>query len=209
MIGDMRKVSLVRHGATSMNHNDVSVDKIRGWKDVPLSDSGKKEAERLGDEMTDDPPDAIVSSDLKRAYNTAKTISDATGSPIEWVTKNFRPWNAGDLTGTSSKDSVPVMVDYAENHPDDPLPGGESFNSFKSRFFSGLADAMDRYPGHIGVVTHHRGERLMQAWAAAGYPEDGDIDLDTFSQKGEHTGSVTKMMLPQKAVQAVADNLAE
>ena len=43
LMGDspsIRKIYVIRHGATALNsqNGDGSVDKIRGWSDVPLSD---------------------------------------------------------------------------------------------------------------------------------------------------------------------------
>ena len=67
-----------------------------------------------------------------------------------------------------------------------------------------LQDAMEKYPDqHLGIVTHHRGERLLKAWEAKGFPEDGTIDHDTFTKKGDHTGAAIQMQIPQKKVEAV------
>ena len=97
-----RTIQLIRHGATRLNNDDVSVDRIRGWKDIPLSPDGKKEAERIGREIAKNPPDFIASSDLERAYDTAKAIADACDMAVGDVTKGFRPWNLGDFEGNQA-----------------------------------------------------------------------------------------------------------
>jgi broad specificity phosphatase PhoE len=192
----MRDVQVIRHGATSLNNDDVSVDRIRGWKDIPLSKEGKDEAHTLADKIVDDPPDTIVSSDLKRAHDTAKIISDKTGVPISDVSESFRPWNVGEYSGQVTSKAIPILGEYASEKPDEPIPGGESFNDFKDRFLSGVKSALSEYPGRIAIVTHHRGERLLHAWGKAGFPESGDIDVKEFNKKGEPTGTILSLKIP-------------
>lgn len=200
-------ILMVRHGSTHLNSDDTSVDKIRGHIDVPLDENGKKEAAQTGDEIGRHPtkPDVIVASDLCRAKLTAKIISERTGIPIEEVSDLFRPWDAGQFSGQPSKKAVPVMAKYAEQAPDKDLPQGESFHSFMGRFFNGLSGAIQRHQGKvIAVVSHHRNERTLHSWHAAGFPADGQIHIPTFNQKGEHTGAAQVMQLPIDRVHAVA-----
>ena len=199
--GDTRKILLIRHGATSLNNDDVSVDRVRGWKDIPLSPDGVKEVERLGDKIKRDPPDVLVTSDLKRACETAKIISARTGVPVVEITKAFRPWDVGSLAGQLSKKIVPVLADYASNKPDEPVSSRESFNDFRKRFLGGLKETLQKYDGVVGIVTHHRGERLLRAWAAKGFPPDGAVDIAVFSEHGGATGSARTMQIPMAALQ--------
>lgn len=205
-----RKFELIRHGATAMNNDDVSVDRIRSWKDVPLSQEGKLEAHRLGDEMCRHKIDAIVSSDLDRAHETAKIISDTCGVPLVQVSQVFRPWNVGTYAGKKSSEAVPILADFACNKPDERVPGGESFENFKMRFFRGLHSTLAGHRGVVAVVTHHRNERLLHAWQKAGFPADGEIDKPTFTVKGEPTGKVMPMEIPMdRLAQAAGHGKAE
>lgn len=201
---DTRQIMIVRHGATSMNNEDVSVDRIRGWRDIPLSAEGKQQAKRLGYAMLNDRPDVIVSSDLKRAHDTAKTVSGIIGVPVSDVSQSFRPWNVGDYAGMVSKKAIPILARYACDTPDTPIPGGESFNDFKDRFFDGLNDTLQKYDGRVAIVTHHRNERLIHAWAKAGFPDDHGIDIAEFNKKGEPTGGVKSLEIPAESLQAAA-----
>lgn len=204
----MRTIQVIRHGATKLNNDDVSVDRIRGWKDIPLSEDGREEAKRLGEKIAKgkDKPDGIVSSDLKRAQETAKIISDISGTPILDVTQHFRPWNVGDYSGQVTSKAIPVLAEYAKEKPDQPIPGGEAFNDFRNRFMDGLHSTLAQYPGKIAIVTHHRGERLLNAWRKAGFPESGDIDVNEFNKKGEHTGAVNDMQVPMRNGKANGNN---
>lgn len=194
--GGTRTFQLIRHGATKLNNDDVSVDRIRGWSNVPLSEDGREEATKLGKKLAKDPPEGIFSSDLDRAHETAQIISKITGAPIVGVSQHFRPWNVGEYSGQITSKAIPILAKYAKEAPDEAIPGGEPFNVFRDRFLSGLKGVLNSYPGKLAVVTHHRGERLVHAWGKAGYPENGDIDVNEFNQKGEHTGAINEVKIP-------------
>lgn len=202
--GNLRTVIFVRHGSTHLNNDDTSVDRIRGWKDVPLNAEGRQQAAVTGREMRSNPPDKIVASDMERAQESAKILSQQSGAPLTYIGHEFRPWNVGQFAGQVSKKAVPILAKYAREMPDKPLPGGESFNCFKHRLFTGLAKLLENEQGTVAIVTHHRDERLVTAWAAAGFPADGSIDIRVFDDKGEGTGHSEEMQIPLDRVKAVA-----
>jgi len=65
-------IYLVRHGETDWNVKKL----IQGQKDIPLNEKGRKQAEKLSGKLKKVKFDAIYSSDLKRATETAKIIAD-------------------------------------------------------------------------------------------------------------------------------------
>lgn len=198
---DIRKFLLIRHGATKLNNGDSSADRLRGWLDVPLSREGIEEAVKLSQQLkamtVDDPLDIIVTSDLDRAVQTALIISDGLdltpAVPIE-VIKGLRPWDVGIYAGEPTFESLPKLRQHVEQWPDEKVPDGESFNSFKTRAFHALFSVLDAHRDErIAVVTHHRFERLMKAWQKKGCPADLSIDLLEFMTRGEATGSVEEI----------------
>jgi broad specificity phosphatase PhoE len=193
-VNGMVPVHVVRHGATRMNNQtDLSQDRIRGWSNVPLADDGREDARKAAEALRRYGIEIIVSSDLIRAAETANIISGIIGAPVI-LNHKLRPWNLGDFTGANTKDSLPKIAVFAQETPDQPIPGGESFNSFKERAFQGLAEAIQAAQGRqVAVVTHHRDERLWRAWEAAGEPATHEIDLGTFLQKGDPPGGVFVM----------------
>lgn len=207
-VANTRTFQLIRHGATSMNNDDVSVDRIRGWQDIPLSKSGRTEAHNTARKIarSDDPPDCIYTSDLKRAADTADIIAKHCNAPKPTRTKDLRPWDLGDLAGKTTKEALPDMTKYACDTPDKAVPGGESFNSFKSRAFKGLHDILsnEKPNKNVAIVTHHRVERLLKGWKKAGYPADGGIDTEEFNKKGEPTGRVEDFSVPMDRLKAAA-----
>jgi broad specificity phosphatase PhoE len=200
-------VYIVRHGATKLNNQvDMSEDRIRGWSDVPLVEEGREEARGAAKKLAGKGIKAIMTSDLSRAHETADIIGKVIGiKPI--ASQKLRPWNLGKLTGCTTKESLPKIANYVRNRPDEAVPGGESFNSFKARAFAGLAEAVTQNAAPILIVTHHRDERLFEAWQKRGQPASHTIDLDTFLQKGDPPGGIKMMQIgkPESATSGAAD----
>ncbi len=170
-----------RHGNTAMNEDG---DKIRGWRNVPLSPKGKKEAVEIGDRLKKEKFDAIISSDLDRAKETAKTISKATGKPIIAHTKGLRPLDAGIFAGQESNKIMSQIQDYVKN-PDKKIPEGESFNTFKKRYLDEINHIKKMFPDKIIlVVAHHRNNVVLDAWLKAGEKPDYTLDLPVLLEKG-------------------------
>lgn len=127
----------------------------------------------------------IVTSDLIRAQQTAEAIARTTEAPIVLATDALRPWHVGDITGKDIFETLPILRDHATNRQDTPLPGGESFNTFRERFLRGVQILQETYADkHVAIVTHHHGDRIMAAWEAVGFPDDLNLDFDIFLQKG-------------------------
>lgn len=180
---------LIRHGTTSANQGH----KERGWDNPPLAHEGIQEANTLANHLRGSGITSLHHSDLSRATQTAHIISRATGAP---TTPNplLRTWNVGHLTGKDSNAAHPELERYVIHQPNTPVPGGESFNTFRGRIFRGLGHALQSDPrGLVGVVTHHRAERLLHAWNQAGQPPDGSIHLPTFFEKGEKPATADHM----------------
>lgn len=190
-----RDVTLIRHGATAYNSEGGSIDRIRGWKNIPLSDKGREQVRELAAELKTSGLKFIVSSDLDRARETAEAVAHATGATLV-LSPKFRPWDLGEYTGQESMAVHPLMVKFAHDKPGRPVPGGESFNQFRARVFSGLREfmAMNR-SDPAAIVTHHRDERLIQAWIALGSPANEAIDMNVMFRRGEGTAHHCKVRI--------------
>jgi len=182
-------ITVIRHGHTSMNATvGESRDMIRGWKDVPLSLEGIQDAENASKALQGAQFDIIYASDLSRALDTAEIIAQAQGTEVRKV-RWLRPWDLGNFTGMVSSKAFPMMLEFIKNEPDQKVPGGESFNTFKKRFLDGLIAALTGNPGKkLAFVTHHRNERVLDAWVKNNCDKDYEIDVDTFIQYGIDPG---------------------
>lgn len=182
-----REIYLIRHGATALNSESGGVDRIRGWKNVQLSEKGREEIKALAQKLKDSGIKTLVSSDLDRAAETAHAIAATTGARVT-LTKQFRPWDLGEFTGQESSSIHPVIADFATRKPDTKIPGGEAFNEFRYRVFNGLREYLWQNPDDLlGIVTHHRDERLLKAWIEKGQPRNLGLDLNVMFRHGEKT----------------------
>ena len=199
-------IYIARHGATELNgESGVSVDRERGWSDVPLTEEGRQEAEKAGGKLKSKGIEAIVSSDLVRACQTAKIIGDVLGIKPSFSSK-LRPWNLGDLTGKPMTQARPQIATYARD-PDERVKGGEPFNKFKRRAFDGIAEAISKHRGKtLLLVAHHRVERLIAAWERAGQPIEHALDLRTFLAKGDPPGAIITLKTHRQLVDGEIDD---
>lgn len=185
------KVFIVRHAKTALNNDtNKSQDKIRGWENVPLDEEGIEQTKKIGKEFKDIHIDKIYSSNLDRAYDTAKQISENTNIDII-KDQSFRPWNLGEWQGQESKKVVPLLKEYIEN-PDKKIKDGETFNEFKDRFFKEFKKILNEAETenkNIVVVTHYRDIKLISAWIVNGADNDFSINIDEFLSDHLPTGS--------------------
>jgi broad specificity phosphatase PhoE len=161
----------------------------RGWSDIGLAAMGRREARREGKELADLHIQALVSSDLPRAKQSARIMGDVAGIEPEFVSQ-LRTWNLGDVTGKPQAQADRLKAQLARHAPDRVPPGGESFECFVRRVFAAVSDVLIKHPGRLALVVHGNVERVLKAWDAAGAKRDHTIDVDVFLRHGESPGHV-------------------
>lgn len=72
-------IAFVRHGETEPNREGL----LLGRSDVPLTERGREQADRLAKTFTDRGVARVLTSPLRRARETAEPIASACGVPIE------------------------------------------------------------------------------------------------------------------------------
>jgi broad specificity phosphatase PhoE len=198
-----RRVYLIRHGSTEMNSEDL----IRGMCNVALSEEGREEVARLAALMRESNVRFLVSSDLDRAVETARAVAGQCGAIIA-KTGLLRPWDVGRFTGRPAEEVTPRLFELACDAPNKATPGGESFNSFKLRAFEGLRTALSASDAPLGVVSHHRVERLLAAWLAAGCQRSLELDLDLMFTRGEPPAHAEMLEIPLERLADAPHSLA-
>jgi broad specificity phosphatase PhoE len=146
MILNVVNITYFVHSTSVYNEKKI----MAGWVDVELSELGKKQSLELRELTKHMKFDAIFCSDLKRAYETAKTAFGERFKII--VDKRLRECNYGDMGGTSSElvDSL-GSFDFINK----PFPNGESYKDVEKRIRSFLKDLLQNYAGkHIAIVAH-------------------------------------------------------
>lgn len=95
----MLEIYLIRHGLTPWN----AEKRFQGHKDIALSDEGIEQAKRTRDRLQDLHFDAVYSSDLQRAYQTAQIIAKPHGIPVTPVPE-LREIHMGDWEGLTREE---------------------------------------------------------------------------------------------------------
>ncbi len=139
------KITYFVHGTTADNEQRIS----SGWNDVELSEKGISQAWELPSLVADASFDAVFSSDLKRAVDSAQIAWSETHEIIQDA--RLRECNYGDFNGHPSD----VVEPLQEKAITEPLPNGESYEMVKARVSSFLDDIKRDYDGkHIAIVAH-------------------------------------------------------
>ena len=145
---------VVRHGETEWNRER----RMQGTTDTRLSDLGRVQASALGRHLRDHAFTALYSSDLSRARDTARAISEHTGRKM-MIDPRLQERRFGIFEGLLAAE---IKTRYPEEHarfasrdPDYQVPGGESASAFTARCLGCLAEIAGRHPGEeVVVVTH-------------------------------------------------------
>jgi len=153
----MGKLLIIRHGHTGLNQPGRH-ERLRGWLDVPLDAAGLAEAAKTAEEVRSHwVVDAIYSSDLRRARQTAEALRRQVKAPLH-VTSDLRPWNLGVFCGQRVRDILPFL-NLMHQHLDVAAPSGESFYQFYGRYsyrLRALLKLAEEIRNSIAVVTHVR-----------------------------------------------------
>lgn len=156
---------LVRHGQSEWNAAGLMQGQT---KHVALTDLGHAQAAAAADELEGLRPGALVSSDLRRAVQTAEHCARATGLPYS-TSPALREQAYGVLEGRPSRELWDV-VDWADPHW--AAEGGESLAQLHERVAAYLELlCADPPAGVIALVTHGDTIRAAQAVAAGTGPE--------------------------------------
>ena len=163
----MTTVYLVRHGATEWNRSR----RAQGTADIDLNDDGREQAEEAADRLADAGLVGVFSSDLKRAFDTARPIAARHGLEVI-VDARFQEIDQGEWTGLHVEEIArrwPNEWGPARHYS--KRPGGESPAEVRKRALAGLRDAVKRFDsGSIVVVSHGGTIRTLSA-EALGYDE--------------------------------------
>jgi len=152
----LAKLLLVRHGVTEFN----DTRRFMGHSDIDMSDAGHKQVEKLRDRLANEKIDAVYSSDLRRALETAEIVLagrelDIVGCP------ELRECNYGSCEGLTFQEINSHYPDVAQKCINFTLklefPEGESFEEFIERSSSFLEKLDKHEPSETILIASHNG----------------------------------------------------
>src|SRR5690606_34306995 len=148
------RLVIIRHGETAWNRET----RIQGQMDIGLNARGRWHAVRTGEALREEGLDAIYSSDLSRAADTAAAIAHACQLP--WTaTEGLRERHFGRFEGLTHDEIATQWPDEArrwrQRDPDYGPQGGEVLQSFYERVIGAATQLASRHPGqHVALVAH-------------------------------------------------------
>ena len=166
---DSCRVLAIRHGQTSWN----AQQRLQGHTDIALDATGQWQAQRLAQALADEGIDAIYSSDLQRAHDTALALAASSGAAVHPCVE-LRERCFGFLEGST-------YAEVDQRWPDDARwwrqrdvvarpGGGESLLQFSNRCVGAATQLAASHPGGVVALVAHGGvlDCLYRAATGAG-----------------------------------------
>ena len=139
----MTTILLARHGETDWNREN----RWQGWADPPLNDAGRAQARALAEQLQETPFDAVYSSDLRRAHETAEIVAAPHGVPVI-SDPGLREIDVGSWSGLTH-------AEIEERFPGGERPDGETREQHLERVLQAAERIARANPNRrILLVTH-------------------------------------------------------
>ena len=159
----MTTLILVRHGETDWN----AQLRWQGHSDTALNEAGREQARRLAGEL--EPVNALYSSDLARASETAEIIAERLGLEVR-LDPRLRERGFGSWEGRTAEEIEVSFPDEQRRWREGIGAGAhdaEQFEAFAARVGSFVDEVVPQHPGEDVLVVSHGGTiRVVHALAA-------------------------------------------
>ena len=177
-------IYLVRHGQTAWNKEEV----FRGRTDIPLNETGLREATLAGEYFKHLDLQAIYSSPLSRAWQTAQKIAQfhplLEVQPLDGLMDmSFGAWEGHSLKEVEQKDGEHYRQWKEEPHRVE-IPGGETLGEVRARTMAALERIIQKHPEKILAFVSHRVINKVLICGILG------IDNSHFWQIGQDTTAI-------------------
>jgi broad specificity phosphatase PhoE len=156
-------IFLARHGESDWN----AANRFQGHSDRPLTDLGRRQAEALADAVTGANVEAIYSSPLMRALETARIVAARTGLEV-MEDDDLREVDTGGWSGLSREEVQQRFPEGFERWISGGAgwEGGESYEDMAERTLGAVGRIAEAHPGGRVLVVSHGGPiRAIQAAA--------------------------------------------
>jgi 2,3-bisphosphoglycerate-dependent phosphoglycerate mutase len=141
---------LIRHGETDWNREQ----RAQGHLDVPLSKLGLEQAKLLAARLASVHFDALYSSDLGRAFETANTVGRVLQQPVR-IDGRWREIHLGVVQGLTYPEIKARGMHRQNRNIHEPWEGGESQVQLMERASAAMVDIRSNHSrGRVAVFTH-------------------------------------------------------
>lgn len=195
----MMRIFLIRHGETEWNRQK----RLQGHSDTHLSQEGFRQAISLAEHAPFKHVDAIYSSDLMRAMETANILAEKFNLNVKLMPElretNYGNWEGrfiSELVTESPKSFGKFFTDPERCHP----PHGETFLECQARVMIGIREIIANHENqNVIAVSHGAAIRLIlgaaldmpihKMWAIAQFNtalnilrvDDGEFTVETIN----------------------------
>jgi 2,3-bisphosphoglycerate-dependent phosphoglycerate mutase len=162
---------LARHGESDWNHTK----RWQGFADRPLTELGRRQAEELADRLDDTELDAVYSSDLQRARDTAEVVARRKGLQVQ-TTPDLREVDVGSWSGLTRAEAEARFPDaYARwLQGEEGWEDGETYEQLAARVVRAMQRIAAAHEGGRVLVVAHGGTIRAVHAAALG------VDVHTY-----------------------------
>lgn len=176
----MKRVFVITH--TEASHH--CADLVGGWFDSELTELGIEQAQLTATTlaaMIGDDPVQVISSDLKRAAQTARPIANTFGCDLV-LSADFREISYGEAEGRPnswlSERWVPTPDNDRMDHRN--VPGNETRREVATRVYQGMEPVLTTPDGTFIIVTHGFAQSfVIAAWIGLPIEETGWVNFQT------------------------------
>ncbi len=157
---------------------------MQGHEDVELNARGIRQSQAIAARLAEESFSALYSSDLKRAYQTARYIAEKIGCEIISDSR-LRERDLGVFQGFTKEEAMQRFPEaYSLFHSGDPdyvIPEGESRRQKYERSVACIKDVIHRHPGERVLVVTHGGVLINLIRLAFGLPLSMQIIIKLFN----------------------------
>ncbi|MDR2340432.1 MAG: histidine phosphatase family protein [Deltaproteobacteria bacterium] len=152
---DKLRLYLLRHGQTI----DFERHLFNGWRDVGLTELGKRQLDDAARVLGRIPLDAVYSSDLGRARYGGEKVAAGAGLTLGLI-KDFREMSFGKCEGLNFQELAKLYPELAEGIlcPQTgkvSFPEGEDDRGFQARIAGAVTGLLEKHPeGRVCLVSH-------------------------------------------------------
>lgn len=149
----MTELLLIRHAQTDHNLQR----RYQGHTDTPLNPLGQEQTRRLAARLAGETVEAVYSSDLARAHQTADILAARLTLPI-YPLRGLREIDVGEAAGMTRKSLRERYPDLFGPHwTEARFPRGESHSELSQRVTGTVRDIAAAHPRQKVVVVTHGG----------------------------------------------------